>query len=209
MAKVCADDRDLYEDLPSCKGQKSLPGTRNHMYLVRKANITAWPEWPDADTATLEEVAKVKGDFTLAADKKWLKVELVPNQNNIASERVGTFGAYLFRNTYTAVVPGSEEKQTALAAELVNDDCIFLVPQRNGKYRLIGNQMFNVDISPALATGSTVEDTNAITFTIACEDTIPAPFYPGKIATSDGDVSGATGEVTPEEEEEETPGVGG
>ncbi len=210
MAKVCADDRDLYEDLPSCKGQKSLPGTRNHMYLVRKANITAWPEWPDADTATLEEVAKVKGDFTLAADKKWLKVELVPNQNNIASERVGTYGAYLFRNTYTAVVPGSEEKQTALAAELVNDDCIFLVPQRNGKYRLIGNQMFNVDISPALATGSTVEDTNAITFTIACEDTIPAPFYPGKIATSDGDVSGATGEVTPEEEEEEeTPGVGG
>lgn len=195
MATVCADDRDLYEDLPSCKGQKSLPGTRNHMFMTRKANITAWPEWPDADTATLEEVAKVKGDFTLAADKKWVKVELSPNQNRVASERVGTYGSYLFRNTYTAVVPGSEEKQTALAAETLNDDCVFLVPQRNGKYRIIGNKMFNVDISPAMDTGATVEDTNAFTFTITCEDTVPAPFYTGKIATNDGDISGATGEA--------------
>lgn len=192
---VCADDRDLYEDLPSCRGQKSLPGTRNHMYMARKANITAWPEWPNDETAKLEEIAKVKGDFTLAADKKWVKIELVPNQNKIASERVGTYGAYLFKNTYTAIVPGSEEKQTGLAAELLNDDCVFLVPQRNGKYRLIGNRMFNVDITPAMDTGASTEDTNAFTFTIACEDTIPAPFYPGKIATNDGDISGATGEA--------------
>lgn len=195
MATICADDRDLYEDIPSCRGQKSLPGTRNHMFMTRKANVTKWPEWPDSEAALLEDVAKLKGDFELDADKKWVKIELVPNQNNIASERVGTYGSYLFKNTYTAVVPGSEEKQTALATELLNDDCIFLVPQRNGKYRLIGNNMFNTDITPALATGSTTEDTNAITFTIACEDTIAAPFYPGKIATNDGDISGATGEI--------------
>lgn len=192
---ICADDRDLYEDLPSCRGQKSLPGTRNHMFMIRKANITKWPTRPGDDAATLEDIAKLKGDFELEADKKWLKIELVPNQNNIASERIGTYGSYLFRSTYTAVVPGSEEKQTALAAEVLNDDCVFLVPQRNGKYRLIGNDMFNCDVSPALATGSSTEDTNAITFTITCEETIPAPFYTGKIATNDGEIDGSTGEV--------------
>ena len=82
---VCADDRDLYEDLPSCRGQKSLPGTRNHMFMTRKANITTWPEWPDSEAEQLEAVAKLTGDFVLAADKKWLKIDLVPNQNNIAS----------------------------------------------------------------------------------------------------------------------------
>lgn len=92
---ICADDRDLYEDLPSCRGQKSLPGTRNHMFMIRKANITKWPTRPGDDAATLEDIAKLKGDFELEADKKWLKIELVPNQNNIASERIGTYGSYL------------------------------------------------------------------------------------------------------------------
>ena len=200
---ICADDRDLYEDLPSCRGQKSLPGTRNHMFMTRKANITTWPEWPDSEAEQLDAVAKLTGDFVLAADKKWVKIDLVPNQNNIASERVGTYGAYLFKNTYTAVVPGSEEKQTALASEMINDDVIFLVPQRNGKYRLIGNNMFNTDVSPALATGSTTEDTNAITLTITCEDTIPAPFYTGKILTTDGEINGATGDLVPDADPEE------
>ena len=73
----------------------------------------------------------------------------------------------------------------------LNDKRLIVECQLNGEKAL-----FLMD------TGATVEDTNAFTFTITCEDTIPAPFYTGKIATNDGDISGATGEVSPSLPEE-------
>jgi len=189
---VCADERDLYADVKFCRGKKSNPGTRSHFYMLKKSNVLDWPA-VNANAASLAEVSTLVGDFTLAADKKWVRIDLVPNQNEVNSEQVGQWGSYMFKNTYNALVPGTEEEATGLAAELNNDNCIFLVPQRNGKYRLLGNEMFDCVVKPSLASGKTSDDTNATTLAIEVEDDIPAPFYAGKIETSDGDISGADG----------------
>lgn len=192
-AKVCADERDLYGDINFCRGQKSLPGLRPVMYFIKKSNITAWPTRAGDDATSLAEIAKLVGNFTLAADKKWNKVELARDQQEINSEQVGQWPAFLFKTTATCVIPGTEEQVTGLISELNNDDVVVLLPQRNGKYRCLGNEDFNVSVNPSQATGKTSDDTNATTLTIEVEDEIPAPFYPGKIETNDGDISGADG----------------
>lgn len=196
---VCADERDLYSDVKYCRGKKSLPGTRSYMFMTKKSNVVTWPV-KNSSPVSLSEVATLKNDFVLAADKKWAKVELVPNQNQVVAEQVGQWGSYMFKNTYTAVLPGTEEEATGLAAEVNNDNCIFLVPQRNGKLRLLGNEEFDCTVKPGLDSGKSSDDSNATTLTIEVEDEIAAPFYPGKIETSEGDISGADGSLLTDSE---------
>lgn len=192
---ICADEKDLYQDIVYCRGKKSLPGLRSYMYIIKKSNITTWPE-KQIDSATdLATVATLKGDFVLDADKKWAKVELVPDQQQVVSEQVGQWGSYMYKNTYTGVVPGTEEEATGLATMLNNDNCVALVPQRNGKFRLLGNEEFDCLFKPGLDSGKGSDDTNATTITIEVEDEIPAPFYTGKIETNEGDISGADGKL--------------
>ena len=54
-----------------------------------------------------------------------------------------------------------------------------------------------VKFTPELALsqdlGKAATDTNSTTIQAVCDDEYPAPFYPGKIETADGDFSGATG----------------
>lgn len=188
---ICADEKDLYQDLPFCRGQKSLPGLRAYAYYIKKSSIVAWPA--DQEATSLEEVATKKGDFTLAADKKWLRIELVPDQQQLQVEQAGQWGARVFKNTATLVIPGTEENASGLAAELNNDNCVFLVPQRNGKFRLLGSESFDASVKPGLDSGKGTDDSNATTLTIEVYDEKPAPFYKGKIATTDGDISGADG----------------
>lgn len=195
MTTTCTDERDLYSDMRFCRGKKSLPGTRAYAYYTKKSNIVTWPTKADSDAADLAAIAKLIGNFKLAADKVWNKLELVPDQQQITAEPVGSYGSKMYNNTTTLVIPGTEEEATGFAAEANNDDLVYLVPQRNGKFRLIGNKEFNTTTSAALDTGKGSDDTNATTLTITVEDEIPAPFYPGTIETSDGTISGADGEA--------------
>ena len=87
---------------------------------------------------------------------------------------------------------GTEEEQQALASILLNDDCIILVPQRNGKVRQFGDDAFHVSVTPSATTGASVTDeaNTTLEISVAC-DTMP-PFYYGDIVTEEGTFSGET-----------------
>ena len=140
MTTACTDERDLYADVKFCKGKKSLPGVRPYAYFIKKSNVLGWPARNGAAAENLAAISTLAGDFTLAADKKWSRLELIPDENQIQAEQGGPWGSRYFNNTATLLIPGIEEEATGLAAELNNDDTIFLVPQRNGKFRLLGNE---------------------------------------------------------------------
>lgn len=196
----CTSEQDLYKDVKYCKGQKNNPGLRSYAYFIKRSNVVTFPTKKGSAATTLEEIAKLVGDFVLAADKKWSKIELIPDKNNFSIDSVGQFPTKVFKNTVTIIVPGTNEEVTGLAAQLNNDDCLFLVPTRNGKFRLVGNEEYNCDVKPKLESGSGAEDANSTSMEITVNDDIPCPFYPGKIATNEGDISGADGKaivVTP------------
>lgn len=199
--KQCTNTNNLYDNVDFCTGEVSLPGVRNHAYFIRKSDIVSWPKLPRNGAKTLEEVAVYTGNFGLAADVKWNRIDLVPNESEPKSEQAGSYGSYHFTNSISLVLPGTAEKVTGLITELNNDDVVILVPQRDGKVRVFGSEAFTVEIKPSQAWGKGSGDANTTTIEVTCEDMAATPFYPGEIDTNDGIIDGSTDNIKTTEDD--------
>lgn len=189
----CTSANSIYGDICFSPGKKSLPGVRGYVYGIAKRDIITWPTIGTEAPKTLADVAKYAGDFVLATDKKWHKIGLIPNESELQVESQGSFGSKTFKVTGSAVIPGTEEEVSGYIAQANNDEMIYLFIQRNGKARMVGSEAFTPELSLSQGTGKATTDANSTTISAVADDEYPAPFYPGKIETEDGDISGATG----------------
>lgn len=201
MANICTDQETLYADIDFCQGKKSLPGIRSYVYGASKRDIVTWPKIDRSTKETLDTINVYEGDFVMAADKKWHKIALVPNEGQLQIESQGTFGSKTFKVTATMNMPGTEEEVSGYIAEANNDEMVYLVPQRNGKFRVVGSEAFSSELSLAQDTGKAATDSNMTTVTAEATDEYPAPFYVGKIETEAGDINAADGTVAEPDEE--------
>lgn len=189
----CTSADSIYGDICFSPGKKSLPGVRGYVYGIAKRDIMTWPTIGAEAPKTLADAAKYAGDFVLATDKKWHKIGLIPNESELQVESQGSFGSKTFKVTGSAVIPGTEEEVSGYIAQANNDEMVYLFIQRNGKARMVGSEAFTPELSLSQATGKATTDANSTTISAVADDEYPAPFYPGKIETEDGDISGATG----------------
>lgn len=189
----CTSANSIYGDICFSPGKKSLPGVRGYVYGIAKRDIMKWPTIGAEAPKALADVAKYTGDFVLATDKKWHKIGLIPNESELQVESQGSFGSKTFKVTGSAVIPGTEEEVSGYIAQANNDEMVYLFIQRNGKARMVGSEAFTPELSLSQATGKATTDANSTTISAVADDEYPAPFYPGKIETEDGDISGATG----------------
>lgn len=196
MGKKCTTDVDLYENVEFCQGSASLPGIRPHMYLIKRANIVTFPKVQGDEATSLEDVAVIKGNFSLAADTKFVKIDLVEGESEPTCENQGNEGAKSFNNSVSFVIPGTQKKATGLIAKLNNDDVVILYPQRDGAIRVIGNEMFRVQLTLGQNAGKSVTDSSQTTITASVSDINPAPFYEGTFLTEDGTIDGKTDTIT-------------
>lgn len=196
MAKKNCTSQTLYESLDFCPGTSILPGIRQKLYMVSKSDIVKWPVLPKTATTDMKELATYSGNFELAADKKWKFIGLAPNKGKISAEPQGDYPARTFLNKIEgAVHPETDEMAAAFSRQAITDDMVFLVQQRNGKFRVVGCEAFPTTVSPSMDTGEGVDGDFGTTFEVESTDVCPAPFYPGVIETEDGDISGETGEL--------------
>lgn len=195
----CTKNASIYEDLEKCSGQKKLPGIRDYIYATSKHDILAYPSVPDEPTS-LAAAVQATGDYILAADKYFYKVGIVKDNGKIEVENQGTDGAKTFLNKATFAIPGTEEDASGFIDRMNNDEMVFLVPQRNGKFRIIGSEDFTPELSLKQDTGATATDSNTTTVEASATDLHPAPFYTGKIHTADGDIDGVTGKLVAKED---------
>lgn len=194
---ACTGMNNLYDNVEFCPGQVSLPGVRDHFYFIRKKDIVKWPTLPLNSADSLDKVAVYVGNFTLAGDAKFIRVDLVPSESEPKSEQAGSYGSYHFTNSITLVLPGTAEKVTGLITELNNDNVVILVPQRDGKCRVFGSPCFDVTIKPSQEWGKGSNDSNTTTIEVSCNDRAATPFYPGTIVTNGATISGETDEEIP------------
>lgn len=192
----CADDAAIYEDIEFCLGDKSLPGTRNHGYFVPRRDIKTFPR-PAGPTENgkLEDVAVIKTNIELWADKKWVRFDLVPNESEPTSESQGSYGSKTMLNKITLVLPGTGKKVTGFISQLNNDDVVFLIPMADGKCRLFGSPLYQSDIAVSQAFGKAATDANTTTVEVSVTDEFAAPFYEGEFTTSEGTFLGTTDEL--------------
>lgn len=193
----CADDAALYEDIDFCMGDKSLPGTRNHGYYVPRRDIKTFPRPAGSAATKMEDVAVIKSNIELYADKLWKRFALVPNESEPTSENQGSYGSKTFLNKITLVMPGTKKKVTGFISQLNNDDVVFLIPMADGSCRLFGNMSYQAEIGLSQNFGKTATDANTTTVEVSVTDEFAAPFYEGEFTTSDGTFLGTTDELKP------------
>ena len=198
MANKCTTDKDLYEDVQFCQGSASLPGVRPYMYMVRRVNILSFPKVQGDAAEKLEDVAVIKENFVLAEGVKFVKIDLVEGESEPTCENQGNEGAKSFLNKVAFVLPGTQKKVTGLISKLNNDDVVFLYPQRDGAIRVIGNEMFRVQVELGQNAGKSVTDSSQSTITASVSDINPAPFYEGTFETEDGKIDGKTDTIISE-----------
>lgn len=185
----------LYESLEHCKGSTVLPGLRPHVYYIPKRDIVTFPTPPNAveSGGHMGDLATISSDFVLAADAKWRKIDIVSNASNVNSESQGEAPSKTFNNTGVFKYPGNNAEAAAFCRQANADDIVYLWPQRDGQYRVLGNSMFETNTTPSQESGSAETDASGTTINVAVTDIMPSPFYTGKIETEDGNISGANG----------------
>lgn len=187
----------LYGSLEHCLGTKVLPGVRQRCYYIARRDIVKHPTLaPVAAEATAQTLTTLAGNYTLAADKKWLPIDLIPNKGNLEIEAQGEKPSVTYLNKFTASHASIEEEATAFARMAADDEFVFLIHVRNGKYRVLGRDMFPAQVKVKLATGEGTTGEGGMSIEIEATDECPAPFYVGDIVTADGTIKAGTGEVT-------------
>lgn len=191
----CTQDANLYADIQFCRGKASKPGTKPHILAIRKSDIQLFPKPQGSDAASIDGYAVIADNFSLATGAGWHKTELVPKLNSIGGESQGEWPAKSFQNTCVATMGGSGEEATGYASSLNNDDMVFLVPTKEGGYRLIGNADEHVDVAVSQQSGQAPGDQNQTQLTLTVNDDFLPPYYHGSIKLLGGStISGETGE---------------
>lgn len=196
----CPDKKDLYESLDWCEGTVILPGIRKRLYYVPKRSIVKWPQLPKevAEGGKLSDLAIYKDDFVLAAGVYWRHLDVITTDSPVNCESQGEIPSVTSLNKATFKHPGAEEDATAFARQATSDDLVFLIQQKNGKFRVIGNEMYETITKVKQELGAAVTDKAGTTLEVEVTDLCPAPFYHGKIKLEEGTISGKDGSAVEE-----------
>lgn len=199
MAQKCSNS-SLYDSLRFCDGTAVIPGIRRRVFFVSKSNIVSYPKLPNVDDEGVDmgKLATYEGNFGLAADTKFKFIELDDTASNVEADSQGELYAKTFLNKATFKHPGKDEEATGFCRLANNSDLLFLYQERNGKFRVLGNDKFTTNVKPQQSSGAKETDASGTTLNIEVSDVCAAPFYVGIIPTDDGDIDASTGEKATE-----------
>ncbi len=178
-----------FQNLDWVDGNTSIPGIYNNAYCIPKSDIATWPILPAAPATDAEEVT-YDGSFSLVALKTWKKINCIADKSPVTCETQGEYRSQTFLNKGTLKTSLTTEGATAFAKKANNADMVYLVREKDsGKWRLLGNDMFNTITKPSIAIGGGPTSERGTTLEIEVTDAIPMPFYDGSIVTDEGDIN--------------------
>ena len=177
-----------YKDMEWGDGAIQLPGIMQVVYAARKSDIVTWPVLA-ATGATMGALAKYTGNFEMAADATFKKVGVIVDESPIGSVSQGTKPSKTFLTTATFMHPGVEEEATGFARQANNDDLVYAFQQKNKKFRIVGNEMFQSETDIDQNLGGAVTDKMGTKLTVKVSDVCPPPFYEGTLETEDGTIN--------------------
>ena len=193
--------KTLYKSIEACPGKKVLPGIRRRLYYIDKASIATFPKLPEIGAEGVTDMAKLaqlQGDFVLASEKYFNFIDLKNEASNVTFEPAGD-DSTLVNNQANAIVAGQDDEVKGFGRQALNDDIVYVYQNRDGKFCVLGNEMFKCHTSPSGDTGAEATAAITTTFAIQCYDECPVPTYTGKLYLSEKTyVDCADGEIKTE-----------
>ena len=195
---------DIYKSLEFCKGETVLPGIRPEVWFIKKSQILGWPplDKPSDEGATMESIATYKGDFMLPADVVFRQLDVLTTASNVTSASQGDPPSKTFLNSSTLKHAGNSAAATGFCRMANSDDLVFVFRQRDGKFRVIGNESFETNVNPSQDSGMAVTDASGTQLEVSVTDVCPAPFYVGKLPTEKGVIDCSTGKIAADDGED-------
>ena len=180
----------VYGSIEACPGRSVLAGIRRRLFFIPKSDIVKWPTLPKLN-ATGDDAAKdmgalatYVGSFTLKADATWKFIDLKDNASNVTHDTVGELGSQIIENKATAIVAGNSKELAGFGRQSKNDDLVYVYQERDGAFRVLGNDMYSTDTKNSSDTAAEATGAKTTTFTIAVYDDCPAPYYEGDLVIS-------------------------
>jgi hypothetical protein len=177
------------QSLEWCEGKINLPGIRTDVYFIPKRDIVKWPTLPESFTTNMGEMASYDGNFELAINLKWQKMSVIVDKSPVTSESQGAKPSKTTLVKATFLHPGTEEEATAFCRIANNDDFVYIIRTKRGKFRVIGNEMYPTETNPSQNLGGAATDEMGTTLEVSVTDLMPAPFYSGLLETVDGNLN--------------------
>lgn len=186
MSKNC-DKTTLYESLNYCKGKPVYPGIRGVIYGCQKSSIKTWPKLPDTATTNMKELAIYKGSFEMGVEAKFHRIDLAMEKGAFEFETQGEGENITYLNKLNVKHPEIDEDAAAYARQATSDDMVYVFRQRDGKWRVCGNEMFPTIVKCKGGTGEGTSGDVGTNLEISCTDVCPCPFYEGTLITAEDD----------------------
>ena len=184
-----------YKGLDWQVGKVNLPGIREDVYGIAKRDIVGWPTLPDEFQNSMAELVTYVGNFVLAANAKWQKIGVIVDKSPVDGKSQGTRPSKTFLNQLVMQHPGVEEEASGYCRQANNDDQVYLAQTKKGKWRVIGNEMYQTDTAIDQKLGGAPTDEMGTTLTATVTDLAPGLFYTGEIVTEDGIINPAANKV--------------
>jgi hypothetical protein len=136
-------------------------------------------------------------------------LKALSTKSSVTTETQGEYPSVTALNKVTLKYPGTDEEAAGFCRQAMADDMVYLVQQRNGKFRVIGSEEFESTTKPSQALGEGNTGEAGTTIEVEATDICPAPFYVGDIVTEDGVISGADGSTVDTSDDDSTPTTNG
>lgn len=177
----------IQKSLDWCQGTPEMPGIRRRIYYIAKGDILAWPALP-RDSKGRATSAILQGSFTLRADAHFKYIEIIADKSQLTSEPQGEYPSQTQLNKLVAVHPGVGPEATAACAYINNTDCVFVVVDMKGHYRVVGSENWLTKSTVNQDLGQGPSGTTSTTVNVEASDEVAAPFYTGTLDTEDGEI---------------------
>lgn len=168
-----------------CEGAPNYAGIKRKVLYTAASNIIKWPARKLTDSG--RELAEYddKAAFTLKADKKFYRIDCLPQKSSATSEPQGETPSRSQLNKLELVHPGTAVESSNIAAYINNVPCVFLVQDMNvpNAWRVFGCERWAGEIKNTVAQdlGQGSAGEAKTTISVEAPDTTPAPYYYGDI----------------------------
>lgn len=170
----------IQRSLDWCMGTPELPGIRNRIFYIEKKQIVSWPSLPKDDKGIPTGNTYV-GSFVLVPDAVFHYITILGEKSQLSSDAQGEIPNQTQLNKLSAVFPSADKDATMLAAYLNNTDCVFIVQDMKGRYRVVGGKDYATKVSVTQTVGQSGGDAPGTTVSIEASDVVASPFYEGHI----------------------------
>lgn len=172
----------------------NMGGIGEKFYWALAADVLTWPTIADLSTASdYTEAGKLTGNFAMKTGKKFFEGYSTLDTGGLDSKMQGGLDCHSYKNEFSISQPGMKNKLIGFMRATQNEDLVFIVPDAEGLYRVVGSQQFPAKPEKGEGTsGKTAADNKKADLGFFAYSNGPAPVYAGTIPlTVAGSGSGA------------------